>query len=236
MSITQRLLVPVLSALAFASCANLTLKQSLDPQLGEVQGLRSGLESRWSALEGLLSNVENDVRAFASHPIDAEALESERLVAAMTEAFDSNMVEGDAIGASMEAGLEIGEGVEGVSSESLAWANSLTESGARIMQQLYVAIPGEISAAVQEAGTAALRVGALEKVGESKLKAARGNPLMTDDDVAALEAQNVALGSELSQLEQFSEKVTVDAQGFQQRLANALQEFNAQVAKIKAAN
>ena len=228
------LALPVL--LAASGCATLedfTLKQSLEPQLTELQGLRAGLEEDWAGIGALVSSVEQQVATFAASPIDASAFDTPAIRNAIVEAFDAGLQEGSPMTGAMDANEELEAALAGAEDETRSSVGEFYAKSSALYDTLQVSLPAAIQSSLKNAAAAGVTAAQAKLLAEKKIAAGEQNPLMTEADQAALEEEQRALDREAESLEQLTEKIAVEAQGYSGRLSAAYAKFQAQVASLQ---
>jgi hypothetical protein len=223
-------------ALPLASCANLTLKPRLTPQVQSIKGLHADLEAEWTGIGDLLTSVEGQVAAFAALPIDREALSSPLIIDAIVNVFDEGVLAGDAASGTLAAGEQLAEGLKGVDAATRETIEAFVDTGRSIRNQLRGDLPSAIESGLREAAMATAAVAETQLIAEEKLSFARKHPLMTDADQQSLKLEYATLQQELKQLTAFTDRVSLEAENYNSRLASAFDQFNEQWAAIEDAN
>jgi len=230
-SLVRPLLALSLAA-GLSACADLTIKQDLDPQLSEVQAIRADLEAAWNGVGKLVTDTESQLQAFTSQPIAPEVSESPEAVDAIVEAMDAKLAEGE-LPSSAEASAPLDEKLGTVSDETRAWADGYVSSGLALLSQLKNGLPTLIQSGAKQAASAAVEIARIRTVSQNKRAVARDNPLMTDEDRAELEAEYAALESEADQLDALAERIGREAQDYGARVRTALDALNGKLDALK---
>ena len=97
--------------------------------------------------------------------------------------------------------------------------------GAAIHTALAVGLPAAIEQALTHAGAAALTAAEIRLIGEQKLAVARNNPLMTETELRALEADYATIETEVAGLQALAQQVAEDAERQGGRVGAALARF-----------
>lgn len=222
------------TVLMLSSCAELTIKQDLDPQLTEIQDLQLDLQSEWSDIEALVASIEVDVQEFSAHPLDEDTFDSPEVIDAIVTSVDDQLRDQQVTAAAETAATGADASVSAAGAEVSGLASELLESSASIAARLGDEFPDAITSVVEKAGGAALQLAKVREAAERKLAISRKNPLMTAEDNTALEAEHQELDQRLAEFEAYVDQLSTDADGLRDRVVAASQMFQAKLDEIEA--
>jgi len=220
---------------AFSSCdllqelrpnaEDLTLKQDLSPQLAEVDGLSDELKLQWTTVDGALADLETEVDAFASQPLDESRFNYALVMDAIVNGIDGVMVDGDLSQAYLNASEPLAAAIAEVDQETRDLVSGLLASGGMIYSRLDQELPVAIAASLEGAVAMKLDLDKVSRTSEELLSVGRDNPLMTPADKEQLEKDYVTLTSKVEGLDSYRAQMTQTADNYSSRLKAALNKF-----------
>jgi hypothetical protein len=211
------------------SCAHLTIKQELGSDLDQLRGLRSELAAEWQAVDARIDAVESDLGGFSTAPIDGIAADSPALGELIAGAVDAGVASGDPMAAWTEASGRVDASLERADAGARSTVDDFMTRGAAIHTALVVGLPAAIEQALTHAGEAALTAAEIRLIGEQKLAVARNNPLMTEAELHALEADYATVETEVAGLQALARQVAEEAEGQGGRVGAAMARFETQL-------
>lgn len=221
---------------AFSSCdllkkvgpnpEDLSLKQDLSPQLAEVDGMSAELELGWTVIDQLLADLELEVDAFASQPLDESLFNYALVMDAMVTGIDGVIVDGDLAQAYINASEPLAVAVAEADQETRDLVSGLLTSGGEIYNRLEQELPSAIAASLLGAGEMQFDLEKVSRTSEELLTLGRKNPAMTPADKEQLEDDFVSLTSKVKGLDGYKAQMTQVADGYSTRLQAALSRFS----------
>jgi hypothetical protein len=232
MSISRPTVLALALTVLATSCAHLTIKQELGSDVDQLRGLRSGLAAEWQAVDTLIDGVEGDLAGFSTEPIDSLAADSPALGELIAGAVDAGVASGDPMAAWTEASGRVDASLERADAGARSTVEDFMTRGAAIHTALVVGLPAAIEQALTDAGAAALTAAEIRLIGEQKLAVARNNPLMTEAEVQALEADYATVETEVAGLQALAQQVAEEAERQGGRVGAALARFETQLGSL----